>query len=240
MSITYQQIKNETLGKKFDLDNFPLNQPYQCWDYVMWVLNKYYGGSVIPCTQTGYVKDIANLRKTNGILKYCDDVGLYTELKPGDICVWGNCPACPLSHIALYDSDNGPNEVYFLGQNQCGGYVCVHRFDVSGIIGVFRPKALYQNTGDADVNYKMVNGYKVELENGTATFTNAIPINVRRGGPKGEIVAQYNKGQSVKYWGKYVGNGHRYVVYTGSSGYTNFVAVSGSEVYGKDKWAVCK
>ena len=49
-------------------------------------------------------------------------------------------------------------------------------------------------------------------------------------------VAQYNKGDTVHYWGKWVGNGHRYVCYTGTSGNTNFVAVSGSEIYGKEKW----
>lgn len=82
-------------------------------------------------------------------------------------------------------------------------------------------------------------GLNIIKENGVATFL-VDCVNVRKGSPNGPVVAQYNKGQSVHYWGKYIGNGHRYVVYTGASGNTNFVAVSGSETYGKDKWAECK
>ena len=206
----YEQMKNDLLGKFIDIDNFPLSQPYQCWDLVMWCCLKYYEGKVINCTSSGYAKDVANNRQTNGILDFCEDVGLNAELKPGDICVWGECSACPYSHIAI-----------------------------SGIIGVFRPKVLIEGEMPS-VNVIDVNGYRVQLENGTATFTCDIPVNVRKGSPEGEIVAQYEKGQSVKYWGKYIGEKNRYVVFTGTSGNTNFVAVSGSAQYGVDKWAECK
>jgi hypothetical protein len=86
------------------------------------------------------VKDIANQRQTNGILDFCTDIGLEAELQAGDICVWGECSETPYSHIAIYDSDNGQNAVYWLGQNQPVPYVTISRIGVSGIIGVFRPK----------------------------------------------------------------------------------------------------
>lgn len=134
----WSEIRKATLGKTYDLD-----KAYggQCWDYVMYVLEKYYGGKRIHCGVSGYVKDIANQRKTNGILNYCTDVGLSATLVPGDICVWGECAAAPKSHIAIYDHDEGQSKVYFCGQNQKGVQkVTVERIDVSGIIGVFRPK----------------------------------------------------------------------------------------------------
>lgn len=137
---SYNEFKSKYLGRYVDVDGFPAHQPYQCWDLVSGVYFPYIGGHTISCRQSGYVKDIANQRQTNGILDFCTDIGLQAELQPGDICVWTNCSAAPYSHIAIYDSDNGQDCVYFLGQNQPYPYVNILRMDVSGIIGVFRPK----------------------------------------------------------------------------------------------------
>ena len=140
MAKSYSDFKLKHLGKSVDVDGYPRLNPYQCWDLVMGVYAPYIGGKTIHCGQSGYVKDIANQRNTNGILDFCIDVGLKAELQAGDICVWTNCPACPQSHIAIYDHDEGQNAVYFLGQNQPYNYVTVKKIPVSGIIGVFRPK----------------------------------------------------------------------------------------------------
>lgn len=140
MAKSYKAFLNKYLGQKVDVDAFPPAQPYQCWDYVSGKYFPYIGGHKISCTTSGYVKDIANNRKTNGILDFCDDIGLNATLQPGDICIWGECAACPSSHIALYDHDNGQNEVYFSGQYQPYTYVTIARIPVSGIIAVFRPK----------------------------------------------------------------------------------------------------
>ena len=144
--VSYQDFKNKTLGRKIDVDCFPPEQPYQCWDHVSGTYFPYIGGFKISCRQSGYVKDIANTRATNGILDFCDDVGLQAELQPGDICIWTNCAACPWSHIAIYDHDEGQDAVYFLGQNQSEPYVTVKKIPVAGIIGVFRPKAFKGQT----------------------------------------------------------------------------------------------
>lgn len=140
MAKSYAEFKSIYLGHSVDVDGFPRNNKYQCWDLVCGKYMPYIGGKVIHCGQTGYVKDVANQRKTNGILDFCDDVGLNTILQPGDICVWTNCPACPSSHIAIYDHDSGQEHVFFLGQNQPYNFVNVKEIPVSGIIGVFRPK----------------------------------------------------------------------------------------------------
>lgn len=140
--MTYNEMKSAVLGCAYDIDGA---YGAQCWDGVMFAAMKFLGFShAISCTRTGFVKDIATDRATNGILNFCDDVGLETELEPGDICIWGNCQACPDSHIAFYDHDNGQNAVYFLGQNQggYGGAFNIAKIDTSGIIGVFRPHAL--------------------------------------------------------------------------------------------------
>ena len=140
MAKSYSEFKSMYLGKSVDVDGYPVYNIYQCWDVVMGKYAPYIGGKVIHCGKTGYVIDIATERNTNGILDFCVDVGLEATLQQGDICVWKKCPACPYSHIAIYDHDEGQNAVYFLGQNQPYNYVNIQKIDVSGIIGVFRPK----------------------------------------------------------------------------------------------------
>lgn len=140
MAKSYADFKSTYIGKSVDVDGFPSYNIYQCWDLVSGLYFPYIGGKIIHCGQTGYVVDIANQRKTNGILDFCVDVGLKAELQPGDICIWKKCSACPYSHIAIYDHDNGQDKVYFLGQNQPFNKVNIRQIDVSGIVGVFRPK----------------------------------------------------------------------------------------------------
>lgn len=136
--MNYNKIKSECLGKAYDIDGY---YGAQCWDFAAYVMEHYYGGHPIHCGITGYVQDIALTRKTNGILNFMIDVGLQATLQPGDICIWKRgAPDCPLSHIALYDHDNGQSEVYFLGQNQGHPYVTIQRISTAGIIAVFRAK----------------------------------------------------------------------------------------------------
>lgn len=210
------------------------------WDGCMYY-SRWLGYPVFSCTSSGYVKDIWLNRKTSGILNYYDEVEI---MKPGDIAVFKETNVTPYSHIAIFDSDAGNGYGNFLGQNQgaAGGAFSITTLPYSATYTTaFRPKCFTGSPTPSEekTNTKKVNGYTVTLENGTATFTTG-PINVRDGGPNGKVVAQYEKGQSVNYWGKWVGNGHRYVVYTSYSGATRFVAVSDSEIHGKDKWADCK
>lgn len=138
---SYREFKKTYLGHSVDVDGFPVYNIYQCWDLVSGVYFPYIGGKKISCTKTQYVIDIATDRATNGILDFCIDVGLTEDMQPGDICIWKvGSPDCPLSHIAIYDHDNGQDEVYFLGQNQPYAKVSVQRLSTKGIVAVFRPK----------------------------------------------------------------------------------------------------
>ena len=129
-------------GKKIDMDGA---YGGQCWDLYAHYM-KTLGYKYANCTTTGYVKDIWNNRKTNGMLDSCIEVSV-NELQDGDIAVWGNCDACPKSHIAIFRKDNGNGTGIFLGQNQSGQYVDQKSFTYTGIIGVFRPKCyIVKNT----------------------------------------------------------------------------------------------
>lgn len=79
------------------------------------------------------------------------------------------------------------------------------------------------------VNYNLI------AENGTATLT-VDGIRARLNSPTGDIVRTYNTGAKIKYTHKWIGNGHRYIVWNEGSNKI-FLAISGSETQGKDPWA---
>ena len=113
--MTYQEFYHQMLGKAVDIDGY---YGAQCWDGAMYYLQKL-GYKAISCTTSGYVKDIWNNRKTNGILNYCNEV---TVMQPGDIAVFREVAGwTPYSHIAIFHSDIDGKYGWFFGQNQ-GGY----------------------------------------------------------------------------------------------------------------------
>lgn len=64
-------------------------------------------------------------------------------------------------------------------------------------------------------------------EDGVATFT-VDAVRARYDSPTGDVVRTFNTGDSVRYYWKYVGNGHRYVVYKEGDRKV-FVAISATE-----------
>lgn len=53
---------------------------------------------------------------------------------------------------------------------------------------------------------------KLTQEDGVATFT-VDAVRARYDSPTGDVVHTFNAGDSVRYYWKYVGNGHRYIIY---------------------------
>ena len=77
-------------------------------------------------------------------------------------------------------------------------------------------------------------------ELGRATFRNNVPINIHQDSPAGAVVGKMLKGNVQDYRWKYVGNGHRYIVWE-YNGHKRYCAISGTEqrpVPGSDdQWA---
>lgn len=222
----YNEFKNMVLGRGFDMDGAYGNQ---CWDgYAKYC--QYLGYPACYCTTSGYVKDIANNRRSNGLLNNFIDVGLNAALQPGDVCVWGNCPDTPYSHIAIYDSDSGQNHVRFLGQNQGGynGAFDVREIPVSGIIGVFRPKCFTGNQQPKPVyGENVMNGIPDDFVKEKATFTVAVDeIRIREApslsGKDTGLV--YKKGMSVNYDGYVRRQNYVWISWIGASGTRRWMA----------------
>lgn len=224
----YEKMRSELLGRSIDVDGY---YGPQCWDLGVYAMKNYYGGHVIHCGQSGYAKDIANQRRSNGILNFCTDVGLNSPLQPGDICIWGDCPACPVSHIAIYDHDDGQNAVYFLGQNQgpVPGRVSIDRIPVNGIIGVFRPKHI-KGEGDAKPkaapkpkNGAVLNSIPSDFHRENATFTvTANKIHIRQAPSVSgkDTGLYYARGQSVNYDGYVIREGFTWISWISASTHT--------------------
>lgn len=223
---TYQAFKNMVLGKAYDIDGA---YGAQCWDgYAEYC--KYLGVPYANCTTSGYVKDIANNKHSNGLLNYFTDMGLNAELVPGDLCVWKECPATPYSHIAIYDHDNGQNAVYFLGQNQGGpnGAFNIEPISTSGIIGVFRPKNLGKPVSTpqpkpqpSTPNNTTVMNYKPSnfvSENATFTVTvDSIKIRKAPSLKGADTGLTYDKGMSVRYDGYVKTEGYVWISWVSAS-----------------------
>lgn len=75
---------------------------------------------------------------------------------------------------------------------------------------------------------------KLIQEDGVATMT-VDSVRARLNSPTGDVVRIYNSGDKIKYTHKYIGNGHRYIVWAEGSNKI-FLAVAGTEDR-SDPWA---
>ena len=186
----------------------------------------------ISCTVSKYAKDIWIYRKTNGILINSIEVSIY---KPGDIVVFKEVPnVTPYSHIAIFDSDIDGKYGWFLGQNQggVGGAFNLCKFPYSATYDTgFRPKCLVnQQTNTTNTAYDV---NKLVSEHALATLT-VDAVAIRQNSPNGAVIKRVNTGFKFEYYYKAIANGHRWVV---NKDKTQFMAISNSEVQGKELWA---
>lgn len=136
MMLTAQQFYLDRINKGVDVDGA---YGAQCWDLFAYFC-KLAGYPVIHCTQSGYARDIANQKSSNGLLTNFVEVSI-SAMQDGDWAIWGVSKATPYSHIAMFRKNNGNGTGVFLGQNQGGVQKATQiNFPYAGILGVFRPK----------------------------------------------------------------------------------------------------
>ena len=108
-------------------------------------------------------------------------------------------------------------------------FVAVSNSETQGV----QPWATFSAVEEKPVT---VSPSQLTQEDGVATLTTEIGVNARKGSPTGAVVRTYQPGAVIRYYWKYVGNGHRYIVWKEGNDYI-FLAISGSETQGKDVWA---
>lgn len=213
--ITPNEYKNKVLGKTIDMDGYYGGQCFDLYAHYMKTLGYKYAN----CTDSGYVKDIWNNRKRNGMLTYCDIVSVK-DLQDGDIVVWGECNQCPLSHIAIFRKWVG-NNILVLGQNQPVQSVNEREFSTNGIIGCFRPKCY-------------VNKCPFKESGAVKALYDGIRVRTSASLNKGDTGIVYNKGDVLYYNSVVKADGWYWAKYKRNSGGTGYCALCTAD--GKTKY----
>lgn len=242
MTKSYQEFKNNVLGKAFDVDGW---YSAQCWDGYAYYM-QYLGLKPAWCTSTGYVQDIYTNMDTNGMKEQCD---LVYNLQAGDIVVFPVNSVTPLSHVAIFDSDAGNGYGNFLGQNQrsansSGSAFSIDKLPYSATYHyAFRPKIFAQQTQPKPEPKPETKPTQkpVKVKDETATFESTVNGLAIRDFPstKAELshrVAELNKGDRVTYDSVYDCDGKRWVSYIAFSGNRRYVCIrdyENGDVYGK-------
>lgn len=206
--MTPREFRDAVLGKRFDVDNFPPSNPYQCFDlfaYCLMILN-------IPvdtyCAITGYISDLWKLRDQYGYYQYFDYIYDAKQLINGDWCFWdrGNS-SHPSGHVCMYYDGKA------LGQNQPYNYV-TEKNTTWDIMGALRPKFWEQPK----------KGYAEKYDFDMAgTYVCAYPLHLRTGGHiTYPSLCVMNKGEKVQCYGYYHDENGRlwlYVTYKNMVGF---------------------
>lgn len=158
--------KNATIGKRYDTDNYPSYNKYQCWDYFDYFCRCLGSKASRYCAITGYAGDLFKLFDKNGFST--DFIKITKDYKKGDWLFYNR-------HVCMLWIDNSGNK-YELGQNQGSTYVNLIKLNPNGILGAMRPKIwVKQDEQGVAEKYdkKIIGQYKttciVNLRNGPST-----------------------------------------------------------------------
>ena len=145
----FQEFIDITLGRRIDTDGFPKDQPYQCVDLAKYFNECYNPGFQVFCSKTGYAKDWATEKNTNGLLNHFTETSFNNMIK-GTLVVWGNCKVAPYSHIGFFVRNNGNGTFQCLQQNAPYPYVTLSNITYDGLIGAFIPNQLLNSSTQSD------------------------------------------------------------------------------------------
>lgn len=204
--MTPEEWYRNTIGKEFDTDNYPRNNPYQCWDYFdVFCRDIKFNGSRY-CSITGFVGDLWKLRYKYGYYTEFDFI-LPDKIKEGDWLFWDK-------HVAFYYHG------LEVGQNQNGKrYVSSMALNRNGLLGAMRWKHWDRSeNGVAEKYSRAVAG----------TYITKTAVNIRRGGSTDySVIACIPKGSTVDCYGYFHLEGNEvwlYVVAQTKTGtYTGFM-----------------
>lgn len=156
---------------------------------------------------------------------------------PGDWFIWdsvyGWYKGVYYGHVAMLIKDNGNGTGQFLGMNQAYSEApaSIQTLTYNGSCGVLHYKGYSGPTINPGVT--VYNASNLVAEHALATLT-VDSVAIREGSPTGKVLKRVNTGYQFEYYYKVVANGHRWVV---NKDKTQFMAISNSEIQGKELWA---
>ena len=93
----------------------------------------------------------------------------------------------------------------------------------------------WRKTGNSESTSGSFDVSQLIQEDGIATLT-VDAVQARLNSPTGNVVRKYNTGDEIRYYWKWIGNGHRYIAWKEGDNYI-LLAVSGTEKQGEEPWA---
>ena len=171
------------------------------------------------------------------LLGYVDYFNFEQIGHPGDWFIWNSVygwyKGVYYGHVAMLIKDNGNGTGQFLGMNQGINLspANIQTLTYNGSCGVLHYKGYSNPTSGSGIT--VFNAANLVAEHAIATLT-VDSVAIREGSPTGNVLKRVNKGYQFEYYYKVVANGHRWVV---NKDKTQLMAISGSEVQGKDTWA---
>lgn len=142
---SYQEWRDATLGNGYNVDGLYGNQ---CWDFCA-LLWWQYGLTLITKSGGGTAQDCWNVSKYLNAIPPFDLVWHKTDIRRGDVVVFGNTEGEGTGHIAFADTDYSQRYYYnnawrldCLGQNQGSNGSDdpsnIYGVSLSGFLGAFR------------------------------------------------------------------------------------------------------
>ena len=224
-------FKNEWLGKSSNLGN----NYNQCVTLYKEFLKK--AGYPDPGRAIGGSGGAREIWYRRIVLGYDQYFNFEQVGRPGDWFIWdsvyGWWEGVYYGHVAMLIKDNGNGTGQFLGMNQAYSKApaSIQTLTYNGSCGVLHFKGYSNPTVGSGIT--VFNAANLVAEHAVATLT-VDSVAIREGSPTGNVLKRVGKGFQFEYYYKVVANGHRWVV---SKDKTQFMAVSNSEIQGKDLWA---
>lgn len=143
-TISVTAFKNKYSGLPVDYDNYPLNNPFQCYDIFAKAWKQVYGISAgVPVLPTGGARDLYERFYALNLDRYFNRLQNLPGRKPkrGDTVIWKGTSANPYGHVDLYLRWNFPGKFKGFDQNwPVGSKAHVQLHTKSGVYGWLRPK----------------------------------------------------------------------------------------------------
>lgn len=131
--MNYNDFKNKYNGQYVDVDGYPKEWPYQCFDLAQLYFQEVLNVPDYVLAGCGYVKNMLVGEKRQLLNEYFYEVD-HNHMEAGDVCIWDETIG-KAGHIAMYDHYN-ENGVFFFSQNPnpsqvmqitMNGMHCFHR-----------------------------------------------------------------------------------------------------------------
>ena len=104
--MTYQEFRDKYNGQYVDVDNYPKEWKWQCFDLAQLYITECLELPDFILSGCGNVCNMLWGEKRELLDQYFDEVSIY-DMRPGDLCIW------EWNHIAIFDSWDGDANWYF-------------------------------------------------------------------------------------------------------------------------------